>query len=83
MRRTIIRLLSVAAVAALACNVSIAKDYQCREMNGCVAQKVINGVLQTVSFRKGDLISTQDGWVVDSSLGWKKIKSKPRGRVPQ
>ena len=76
MRRTLLRSFTVVAAATLLSGVSAAKDYQCGTRAGCVAYKVVNGVSQPVNFRKGDLVSTQDGWSVDTTDGWKKVKSK-------
>ena len=83
MRRTLWRTLAATSILVAFGSVSAAKDYQCRQNQGCVAHKVVDGVLQPVSFRKGDLISTDDGWLVDSSQGWKKIKSKGQGSKDQ
>ena len=83
MRRTLLRAFAATTVIVAVSSVSAAKDYQCRQRSGCVAYKMVNGDLQSVSFRKGDLVSTQDGWVVDSSQGWKKIKSKGQGGLGQ
>lgn len=83
MRKAITRFFVVAAAAVTISGISLAKDYQCRQRNGCVAHKVVNGVLKPVNFRKGDLVSTQDGWVVDTTRGWKKIKSTGSGTGPK
>jgi len=53
-----------------------AQDFQCRNAAGCVARRPVNGTLQSVNFRKGDLVSTDDGWIVDPDDGWKKVRSK-------
>lgn len=83
MRRTILRAFAVATTVVAVSSISLAKDYQCRLRSGCVAYKVVNGVSKPVSFRKGDLVSTQDGWVVDTTKGWKKIKSKGQTGLPK
>ncbi len=67
------------AVVTCASSVSLAKDYQCRLKNGCVAYKGGNGVVKAVKFRKGDWISTRDGWFVNPNTGWKK--HRPMGQA--
>ena len=76
MIRTVAHVLAVLAIVAVAGLPSYAQDYQCRKVSGCVARKPVNGTLQTVKFRKGDLVSTEDGWVVNPDEGWKKVRSK-------
>ena len=75
MKRTIAHALTVFAFLAAAGSSSLAQDYQCRDSAGCIAYKSKNGLLTATSFRKGDLIATQDGWTIDPENGWKKIKS--------
>jgi hypothetical protein len=53
-----------------------AEDYQCGEDAGCTARITEDGELQEVVFRKGDLVSTEAGWVVSSDDGWVKVKTK-------
>lgn len=57
-----------------------AEDYQCTEDAGCSARITEDGELQEVTFRKGDLVSTEAGWVVSPDDGWKKVKTKDRAR---
>lgn len=56
---------------------AIPADYQCKDVGGCVARRSKNGVLTSYRFRKGDLVSTEDGWVVDPDDGWVKVTSNP------
>ena len=58
-----------------------AHDFQCRNTAGCVARRPVNGQLETFNFRKGDLVSTDDGWIVDTDDGWKKVRSKKSDRA--
>jgi hypothetical protein len=53
-----------------------AEDYKCSEDAGCTAQITEDGALQEVTFRKGDLVSTEDGWIVSTDDGWVKVKKK-------
>lgn len=55
-----------------------AEDYQCGDDAGCSAQITEDGELQEVVFRKGDLVSTEAGWVVSPDDGWVKVKTKDR-----
>ncbi len=50
------------------------EDYRCGEDAGCTAQIVEDGVIEEVAFRKGDLVSTEDGWIVSTDDGWVKVK---------
>lgn len=53
-----------------------AEDYQCTDSAGCTARITEDGELQEVVFRKGDLVSTEDGWVVSTDDGWVKVRTK-------
>ncbi len=76
MHRTIAHALSALAIVAVAGLPTYAQDFQCRQAAGCVAGKPVNGTMKEMRFRKGDLISTEDGWVVNPDNGWKKVRSK-------
>ncbi len=76
MKRTIAHLLTAAVTLAAAAGSVYAADYQCREANGCTALISENGQLKTVNFRKGDIVSTEDGWIVSTEDGWQKFKAK-------
>jgi len=58
-----------------------AEDYQCTDDAGCSARITEDGEVQEVVFRKGDLVSTEAGWVVSPDDGWTKVKTKDRARV--
>ena len=58
-----------------------AEDYQCGDDAGCSAQITEDGELQEVVFRKGDLVSTEAGWVVSPDDGWVKVKTKDRSSL--
>lgn len=65
-----------AALLVLAAGIPVfAEDYQCGEEAGCSAQITEDGELQEVVFRKGDLVSTEAGWVVSPDDGWVKVKT--------
>jgi hypothetical protein len=75
MSRVVWSLIALAALAVLA-GTALAADYQCLDSSGCVA--IIgdgNGKLKTVSFRRGDIVSTEDGWIVSTEDGWKRLKN--------
>jgi hypothetical protein len=77
MTRAKVRLVA-AGVFALSAVFSVhAEDYKCAEEAGCSARINEDGELQEVTFRKGDLVSTEDGWVVSQDDGWVKVKQKP------
>ena len=57
---------------------SSAQDYQCKDDAGCTASINEDGELEEVVFRKGDLVSTEAGWVVSSDDGWVKVKTTNR-----
>lgn len=70
-----------------------AADYQCRPTTPlpgeCTAQISRNGKLVTVSFRKGDIISTEDGWIVagpydpdEPDIAWARMKSRVGSTQP-
>jgi len=51
------------------------EEYQCREKAGCFATRTKGGVTELVIFRRGDLVGTESGWVVDPADGWLKVWS--------
>lgn len=55
-----------------------AEDYQCTNDAGCTARITEDGELQDVSFRKGDIVSTEAGWVVSPDDGWEKVRTNTR-----
>ncbi len=59
---------------------SHAEEYQCNSDAGCTARINEDGELQDVVFRKGDLVSTEAGWVVSTDDGWVKVRTKARAR---
>lgn len=66
-----------AAMLVLAAGIpSHAEDYQCEDDAGCTARINEDGELQDVVFRKGDLVSTEAGWVVSPDDGWVKVRTK-------
>ena len=80
MNRTLAHVLTAAITLVSAAVETQAADYQCRESNGCTAQISENGQLKTVSFRKGDIVCTEDGWIVSTEDGWKRLKSNTTQR---
>lgn len=73
--------LGMAAVAVLSVVGGVAaEDYRCERDAGCTARSNENGEIVETQFRKGDLVSTDDGWVVLTDDGWVKIKP-PKGTV--
>ena len=63
---------SIAALAALAYSAG-ADDYQCTSDTGCDALVSTDGGIKRVKFRKGDIVSTGSGWVVNPADGWTKV----------
>jgi len=59
---------------------SHAEDYQCGDDAGCTARITEDGELQEVTFRKGDMVSTDAGWTVSTDDGWVKVKTGGRGK---
>jgi hypothetical protein len=76
MTRAKVRLVPAALFAAVAGLIAHAEDYKCDDDAGCTARRNEGGELTEVSFRKGDLVSTEDGWVVSTDDGWVKVKQK-------
>ena len=68
-------LLIVAAVSAvlLFANALGADDYMCVDPKGCEAVLSNESGVRTVRFRKGDVVQTGAGWVVDPAKGWKRV----------
>lgn len=79
MRNAIVRSLAVAGFVLAAVIPMYAEDYQCTDDSGCTARITEDGELTEVTFRKGDLVSTEAGWVVSTEDGWVKVKTKSRG----
>lgn len=52
-----------------------AEDYKCSNDAGCSARITEDGELQEVLFRKGDMVSTEAGWVVSPDDGWVKVRA--------
>jgi hypothetical protein len=60
-----------------------AGEWQCQNPDGCIAR--INdgeGGVEEVSFRKGDIVSEENGWVVTPADGWKKLRN-PSEKSPK
>ena len=71
---TLLRALAALVFFAIATPVG-AQDYQCQDAGGCVATIYYDGASHKVLFRKGDLINTAAGWIVDPQDGWKPVPS--------
>ena len=78
MTKAMVRWVSTALILLAAGLPSSAEDYQCTNDDGCTARITEDGELQEVTFRKGDLVSTEAGWVVSTDDGWVKVISKAR-----
>ena len=79
MKNAMARLVPAALLAMAAGFPASAEDYQCGDDAGCTARVTEDGELQEAVFRKGDLVSTEAGWVVSPDDGWVKVKTKDRG----
>ena len=55
------------------------EQFQCKNAAGCPASVTSGGKTNTVVFRKGDIVDTDSGWVVNRELGWSKVA---RGITP-
>ena len=67
------RLLGAALVAAALGLTAGADEYLCDDTAGCVAELDTPEGTRTVTFRQGDMINTDDGWVVDTADGWSRL----------
>ena len=76
MTRAKVRLVAASVFALAAGFLVHAEEYKCTDDAGCSARINEDGELQEVTFRKGDLVSTEDGWVVSTDDGWVKVKRK-------
>lgn len=76
MTKAMVRLVPAAWILLAVGLPTWAEDYQCNEDAGCSARITEDGVVQEVTFRKGDLVSTESGWVVSPDDGWVKVKTK-------
>ena len=63
----------VAAAACLVAGVATADDYECMDEAGCDAILSNDEGTRTVTFRRGDVLSTGSGWVIDPADGWVKV----------
>lgn len=75
-----LRRVSAAVLVLSAGFSSHAEDYQCGDDAGCSARITEDGELQEVTFRKGDMVSTDAGWSVSTDDGWVKVKTSGRGK---
>jgi hypothetical protein len=80
MTDALVRWFPTALFVLVAAIPSRAEDYQCTDDAGCTARITEDGELQEVTFRKGDLVSTEAGWVVSTDDGWAKVKTQGRSR---
>lgn len=59
-----------------------AEDWKCAREAGCTARINEDGVLKEVSFRKGDDVETEAGWIVSPDDGWEKLDTGPASAGP-
>lgn len=78
MKNAVARHLSTALLCMVAGSVSLAEDYQCTNSAGCVGRIEEDGELIEVVFRRGDMVSTEAGWIVSTDDGWVKVRTKNR-----
>jgi hypothetical protein len=64
--------LPLTAVSAIALG-AFADDYQCTSDTGCVALMPSPSGTRQVKFKKGDIVSTSSGWIVNPSEGWHRV----------
>jgi len=72
MKKYLLAILSLIVFSGFA----ISEDFKCTRDCGCKARITEDGAIKDVTFRKGDLISTEAGWVVTPDDGWLKIRTK-------
>lgn len=72
MRRLCNRLFLPALVAGIAVSLVWAGEFVCIEPV-CTAYKVTGGVAKQQLFARGDLVSTDEGWVVNEAHGWDQL----------
>lgn len=75
MKASIPRGLTLTVLLALGIQ-AYAADFQCRDTSGCKAAITRDGVQEQVVFRRGDIISTDDGWTVNPNEGWVKLRRR-------
>jgi hypothetical protein len=77
MKTRIPRMIGLALLAIA--TTSPAEVYQCHDITGCIATyDGPDGTRKTITFRKGDVIVTDAGWVVSTDDGWVKLRSRRR-----
>jgi hypothetical protein len=60
--------------AILAADSAARDNFQCIYDTGCKAIMPVDGKCVTKNFKKGDIISTSSGWIVNpTGTGWRKI----------
>jgi hypothetical protein len=59
----------VLALSALA-HSAPAEEYLCENDEGCRAVVETPDGREEIQFREGDIVSTEEGWVVDPGDGW-------------
>jgi hypothetical protein len=72
MRQTRNRLVIPALAAGLVFSSIWASDHICRTVT-CDAYKIVGGELQKTVFARGDIVSTESGWIVSQTLGWDQL----------
>jgi hypothetical protein len=55
------------------------QNYQCQREGGCPATINDDGNIQRVVFRKGDIVDTDGGWIINPKQGWKKVMEEVGG----
>jgi len=59
-----------------------AQDFVCTSPSGCEARLTEGGRMTSTTFRKGDIVSKEAGWIISTRDGWKKIKTRDDGAKP-
>ena len=65
-------LLTLTVVAATALS-AFADDFQCTSDQGCTALQSTDNGTRTVKFKKGDIVSSSGGWIVNPTDGWSRV----------
>lgn len=68
MRSRVGRRLLALVLAAVWCAPAAGDDFKCDDISGCNALNTSTG--SVITFRKGDIVSTERGFVVAGDNGW-------------
>lgn len=79
-RPYVVVLYSLVALLVLAIYAS-ADGWQCTDPDGCTALQSSDSGSRVVKFKRGDIISSQGGWIPDPPDGWDSVGLAWRNRA--